>query len=475
MNQSTATLTERGCVRSTSRSTAKTPSNLRASPTAANPADPVALRPTGFYQRVIMQSLEQMTLGCLHLGLPDGSKKVIGAPGATISAGIRILNWNFFKRCVLFGDIGFGEAYVDGDWETDDITKVISWFILNVENSPAMSGSRAKKFLVNLLGWQNRIYHLLRPNSLTTSRRNISEHYDLGNDFYQLFLDPTMTYSSALFDSGGAELLLCPNSSSERSESVAAAAQQRRPTLEEAQIAKYDRLCRQLKLKPGEHVLEIGSGWGGFSKHAAQNYGVRITTVTISEEQFKYARDLFQCEGLAGRVEIKLMDYRRLTGRFDKIVSIEMLEAVGDAYLETYFAKCHELLKPRGLLALQMITCPDSRYDSLRKNVDWIQKHIFPGSLLLSLHRVNHALRKTGDLFLHDLKDLGMSYAETLRRWRVAFNQNETAVRALKFDTSFIRKWNYYLSYCEAAFAMRNISVVQAVYTRPNNSTLTNL
>jgi cyclopropane-fatty-acyl-phospholipid synthase len=404
----------------------------------------------GFYQRIVMQALERMTLGCLHLELPDGTKKTIGQPDAQISANVRVLNWAFFKRCILFGDIGFGEAFVDGDWDTDDITKVISWFILNVENSPAMSGSRGKKFLINLLGWQNRLSHLLRPNSLSTSRRNISEHYDLGNDFYKLFLDPTMTYSSALFTSTT-------------------------QTLQEAQTAKYDRLCRQLKLKPGEHVLEIGSGWGGFSLHAAKNYGVRITTVTISEEQFKYARELFQKENLADKIEIKLMDYRRLTGQFDKIVSIEMLEAVGEAYLETYFAKCHQVLKPGGLLALQMITCPDSRYDSLRKNVDWIQKHIFPGSLLLSVHRVNEALRKTGDLFLHDLKDLGLSYAETLKRWRVAFNQNEAAVRALKFDTRFIRKWNYYLSYCEAAFAMRNICVVQAIYTRPNNPTLTNL
>jgi cyclopropane-fatty-acyl-phospholipid synthase len=404
----------------------------------------------GFYQRVVIQSLKQMTLGCLHLELPDGTKKIIGQADAKISASVRIVNWNFFKRCVLFGDVGFGEAFVDGDWDTDDITRVISWFILNVENSPAMSGSRGKKFLVNLLGRYNRILHLLRPNSLETSRRNISEHYDLGNDFYKLFLDPTMTYSSALFEFPA-------------------------QTLEQAQIAKYDRLCRQLKLKPGEHVLEIGSGWGGFSLHAAKNHGVRVTTVTISEEQFKFARELFQKENLADKIEIKLMDYRLLTGQFDKIVSIEMLEAVGDAYLETYFAKCHEVLKPGGLLALQMITCPDSRYDSLHKNVDWIQKHIFPGSLLLSIHRVNEALRSTGDLFLHDLKDLGLSYAETLKRWRIAFNQNEATVRALKFDTRFIRKWNYYLSYCEAAFAMRNISVVQAIYTRPNNPTLANL
>jgi cyclopropane-fatty-acyl-phospholipid synthase len=412
------------------------------------PLSAVRDRKTGsFYQRIVMQSLRQMTLGCLHLELPDGTRTVIGQSGEKVSAEVRIVRWSFFKRCVLFGDIGFGEAYMDGDWETEDITKVISWFILNIENSPAMSGSRAKKLLINLLGWQNRIGHLLNWNSLDISRRNISFHYDLGNDFYKLFLDPTMTYSSALF-TGTAQ------------------------TLEHAQIAKYDRLCRVLRLRPEDHLLEIGSGWGGFSLHAAKNYGCKITTVTISQEQYNYARQLFQKENLAGQIEIKLQDYRKLTGSFDKIVSIEMLEAVGDEYLETYFAKCHEVLKPGGLLALQMITCPDSRQASLRKNVDWIQKHIFPGSLLLSIHRVNEALRRTGDLFLHDLKDLGLSYAETLKRWRIGFNQNEDMIRTLRFDTRFIRKWNYYLSYCEAAFAMRNISVVQAVYTRPNNPTL---
>lgn len=410
----------------------------------------VAERSGGLYERVVMQSLEKMTLGCLHLELPDGSVKIIGQPGATISANVRIFEWGFFKRCVLFGDIGFGEAYVDGDWDTDDITKVISWFILNVETSSTMSGGRGKRLLLNLLGWQNRLGHLFRPNSLATSKRNIAEHYDLGNDFYRLFLDPTMTYSSALFSA--------PTQS-----------------LEEAQVAKYDRLCRQLKLRRGERVLEIGSGWGGFSRYAAKNYGVKITTVTISEEQFRFASELFQREGLGGQVDIKLQDYRLLSGQFDKIVSIEMLEAVGDEFLETYFAKCHGLLAPGGLLALQMITCPDSRHAALRKDVDWIQKHIFPGSLLLSVHRVNEALRRTGDLFLHDLKDLGLSYAETLKRWRRRFNQNHAAVSALHFDDRFIRKWNYYLAYCEAAFAMRNITVVQAIYTRPNNPTLTML
>ena len=410
-------------------------------------ASPAVPRSSPFYQRQVLQSLAGMTRGCLRLELPDGSVMVFGQPDATPPALVRVVRPVFFKRCVLFGDIGFGEAYVDGDWETDDITRVIAWFILNVDNAPSMSGSTAKKWLVNLLGWQNRIRHWLRPNSLDTSRRNIAEHYDLGNEFYSLFLDPTMTYSSALFTAPG-------------------------QTLAAAQTAKYDRLCRQLRLQPGEHVLEIGSGWGGFSLHAARHYGVKITTVTISAEQFKYARALIQAEKLESQIEIKLMDYRKLSGQFDKIVSIEMIEAVGDAYLETYFAKCQELLKPAGLLALQMIICPDARHDSLRRNVDWIQKHIFPGSLLLSVRRVNEALRRTGDLGLHDLKDLGLDYAETLRRWRTAFNQNEAAVRALNFDTRFIRKWNYYLSYCEAAFARHNITVVQAVYTRPNNPTL---
>ncbi len=406
-----------------------------------------ARRARSFYESIVMGALEEMTLGCLHLELPDGTRKTIGQPGAEISASVQITNRNFFKRCVLFGDVGFGEAYVDGDWETDDITRVIAWFILNVENSPAMSGSRSKKFLLNLLGRYNRILHLLRPNSLETSRRNISEHYDLGNDFYKLFLDPTMTYSSALFESP-------------------------EQTLEAAQIAKYDSLCRKLKLKPTDHLLEIGSGWGGFSCHAAKNYGCRITTVTISEEQFKYASARFKNEGVADRVEIKLMDYRLITGQFDKIASIEMLEAVGHAYHEIYFAKCHKLLKRDGLLGLQMITCADARYDSLRKNVDWIQKHIFPGSLLLSVGRVNEALNKTGDLFLHDFLDMGNSYAKTLKLWREKFNQKREKIRALGFDEKFVRKWNYYFSYCEAAFAMRNISVVQAICTRPNNPTL---
>jgi cyclopropane-fatty-acyl-phospholipid synthase len=402
---------------------------------------------TSFYRRIILQALDQMKLGCLWLETPDGIAHRVGDPAAKVQARIRIVNERFFQRCLLFGDIGFGESYVDGDWETDDITAVISSFILNVENSPAMSGSKGSRLLLNVLGWYNRVLHSKRENTLENSSRNIREHYDLSNELYELFLDSTMTYSSALFDA--------PHQ-----------------TLEEAQFAKYDRLCRKLKLRAEDHVLEIGSGWGGFSIWAAKKYGCRVTTVTISEKQLQYARARIESECLSDRVQIELKDYRLVTGQFDRIVSIEMIEAVGDAYLETYFAACHRLLKNDGLLGLQMITCPDSRYDSLRQNVDWIQKHIFPGSLLLSVNRVQEALRKTGDLFLHDLFDMGSCYAETLKRWREKFNLRRAGVSDLGFDARFIRKWNYYLSYCEAAFAMRNISVVQAIYTRPNNPTL---
>ncbi len=398
----------------------------------------------GLYQRLVLAAFAKMNAGSLRLELPDGSVAQFGAPGAEVSATIRVLDVAFFQRCVLFGDVGFGESYIDGEWETDSIERVISWAIQNVENSPAMSGSKVRNLALNLLRISNRVQHLLRPNDERTARRNIAEHYDLGNDFYRLWLDPTMTYSSAYFTSAG-------------------------ESLEAAQTAKYDALCRKLQLRASDHVLEIGSGWGGFACHAVKHYGCRVTTVTISEEQLKYARERFVREGVADRVEIRLQDYRTIEGQFDKIVSIEMMEALGDRYLPTYCAKLHELLKPDGLVGVQYITVPDSRHAELRRGVDFIQKHIFPGSLLLSVGRVNETLNRTGDLFLHHLEDLGASYAHTLNLWWRNFNARLDEVRALGFDARFIRKWKYYLQYCESAFATRNISVVQAIYTRPNN------
>jgi len=400
-----------------------------------------------FHERHVLRALGRMTAGCLRLELPDGTARIIGTPGSEICATLRVRNDAFFHKVVLFGDVGFGESYVDGDWETDSIERVIAWAIHNLDNTPALSGSKIRSFSLNILRGWNRARHLLRPNNKTTARRNIAEHYDLGNDFYQLWLDRSMTYSSALFSSPA-------------------------QPLEEAQHAKYEALCRELRLRPQDHLLEIGCGWGGFACHAARHHGCRITTVTISQRQFDFAKARIDREGLAGRIDLRLQDYRDIEGTFDKVASIEMMEALGDRYLETYFSKIHEVLAPHGLVALQFITVPDSRHAQLKRGVDWIQKHIFPGSLLLSMGRVNEALHRTGDLFLHRLNDLGLDYARTLREWHGTFNGRIDDVRDLGFDDRFIRKWNYYLQYCEAAFAMRNISVVHATYTRPNNPLL---
>jgi len=240
-------------------------------------------------------------------------------------------------------------------------------------------------------------------------------------------------------------------------------------TLEEAQQEKNERLCRLLQLSPSDHVLEIGTGWGGWAVHAARNHGCRVTTVTLSRQQFDYAERRVAKEGLSDRVAVRLHDFRDIRGSYDKVVSIEMLEAIGHDYLPDFCRVVNDSLKPNGLLALQFITCPDSRYEQFRRGVDFIQKHIFPGSLLLSLNRVNEQLSSGAGMVLHGLDDMGADYALTLRRWSEAFAERRADVLALGFDERFLRKWNYYLAYCEAAFALRNISVVQTVHTRPNN------
>lgn len=400
-----------------------------------------------FNQAVTINTLAKMQLGHLSLTLPDGEKFTFGNGENELRASMQIKNNAFFKKCVLYGDIGFGESYMDGDWETDNIVDLISWLILNRHSNPAISGSKIKASFVNLFSFFNRFYHNSRENDPEGSRENISEHYDLGNDFYILFLDPTMTYSSGIFRDATY-------------------------TLEQAQFEKYDRLCRIMKINSDDHILEIGSGWGGFALHAAKNYGCKITTVTISEEQYKFAQKRIQDEGLDQQISIRLQDYRKLEGKFDKIVSIEMLEAVGHKYLPVYFRKCQELLKENGSLALQVITSPDSRYDEIRKGVDFIQKHIFPGSLLPSVAKINHCINDHSDMTLFDIKDIGLDYAHTLNLWHLDFNRNIAKVKELGMDTKFIRKWNYYLQYCEAAFKMRNISTLQLVYTKPNNTGL---
>ena len=394
-----------------------------------------------------------MTHGHLVLRLPEGGMVEFGrAPepkgsrlplGLAPSATIHVRDDRFFGRCALAGDIGFAEAYIDGYWDTPDIAAVIAWALLNLEHAPSLSGS-AQHWSLNLLGALNRIRHVLRPNSRRIARRNISEHYDLSNEFFQLMLDPTMMYSAGRWRDAD-------------------------QTLEEAQVEKNERLCSLLRLQPTDHVLEIGCGWGGWAIHAAQRHGCRVTSLTISERQFSLAWDRVQAAGVSDRVDVQLCDFRDVRGRFDKIVSIEMMEALGHRYVPDFCRSVARSLAPSGLVALQFITCPDSRYDEFRSGVDFIQKHIFPGSLLLSLNRVNELMTRAGGFVLNHLEDLGHDYARTLRRWRENLAANEAAVRALGFDERFRRKWDYYLQYCEAAFAMRNISVVQTVHTRPNN------
>jgi len=402
---------------------------------------------TSLYKKIVLEILSKMEKGQLNVTFPNGEEFVFGGSDKAVVANIKINNSRFFKRIVMYGDVGFGEAYVDGDWDTDNITNVISWMILNVENNPAVSGSGRKFSPISLLKSINRAYHKLNINSKSGSKKNISEHYDLNNDFFKLWLDESMTYSSAIFEGDTTDL-------------------------REAQIAKYDRLCRQLKIKSTDHVLEIGTGWGGFSIYAAENYGCKITSITISKEQYDYAKNLMTEKNLDKQIDVQLKDYRDISGSYDKIVSIEMLEAVGHEYLPTYFSKVNGLLKPDGAIGLQVITSHDSNYNQLRKGIDWIQKHIFPGSLLPSIAAINSAVNKTSNLYMHDLKNIGLDYARTLKEWRMSFNSRLNEVLKLNFTNTFVRKWNYYLSYCEAAFAMRNISVVQIVYTRPNNRNL---
>ncbi len=398
-----------------------------------------------FYRRLVLNSFAKLRRGRMEVALPGGGRAVYGDGQGGVPASMEILSENFFRRCVLHGPIGFAESYIAGEWGTADLVKAIAWFILNADDAPGMETRRSRgKGGMDLLNFLNRLRHLRRPNSRSMSRENIREHYDLSNEFFQLWLDPTMTYSSAWFE---------------------------RPDepLEAAQLRKYGKLCQRLRLAPSDHVLEIGSGWGGFSIYAARTHGCRVTTVTISQRQYDEAARRIREAGLGDRIQLLLCDYRDLRGKFDKVASIEMLEAVGDRYVDGYFAKIDELLEPHGLAGLQAILCPDNQYPILRDGVDFIQRHIFPGSLLMSNARIGQALRACGELNLFEYEDMAPHYALTLRRWREAFEERLGEVRALGFGEDFIRKWRYYLCYCEAGFGTRHITVAQMVFSRPDN------
>jgi cyclopropane-fatty-acyl-phospholipid synthase len=393
-------------------------------------------------RRLVLPELAKLTKGRLVLRLPEGAELVLGDPRATGGARMDVKDENAFRRIMLAADIGLTEGYMEGEWDSPDLNALIGFFIENIDQTPGMSGSARKAIGVGLFRIADRIGHLLRPNDKKMVRRNISEHYDVSNDFFRLFLDPSMMYSSARWE--GTD------------------------SLEQAQANKNDSLCRFLQLKPTDHVIEIGTGWGGWALHAVKKYGCRVTSLTISQAQHDLAVERVKAAGLADRITVKLEDFRDHQGSYDKCVSIEMMEALGHKYLPAFCASIGRLLKPDGIAAFQYITCPDSRYAQFRDGVDFIQKHIFPGSLLLSINRVGELMTKESGFQLDRLEEFGPDYARTLDAWCQAFEANLDKVRGMGFDERFIRKWRLYFRYCQAAFAHRNIGVVQAVYVRPN-------
>jgi cyclopropane-fatty-acyl-phospholipid synthase len=397
-------------------------------------------------RKFVLKELGQLSQGHLSLQLPEGTLLTFGNPTVAAGAAMHIQDENFFSRLILAADIGLAESYMAGEWDSPDLAAVIGFFIQNIERTPNMSGSARRTLGMGLWRFADRVGHLLRPNSKKTVRRNIAEHYDVSNDFFQLFLDPSMMYSSGRWTGVN--------------------------TLAEAQKAKNESLCRFLQLQPTDHVIEIGTGWGGWALHAVQNYGCRVTSLTISQAQYDLAQARIKAAGLQDRITVRLEDFRDHRGTYDKCVSIEMMEALGHRYLPDFGRAIHRLLKPQGIAAFQYITCPDSRYEQFRRGVDFIQKHIFPGSLLLSINRVNEIMTQAGQFQLHRLEEFGLDYARTLDAWCQNFEQNLERVRALGFDEAFIRKWRLYFRYCQAAFAHRNIGVVQAVYVRPNHPTI---
>ncbi|MFB3776317.1 MAG: class I SAM-dependent methyltransferase [Bryobacteraceae bacterium] len=357
--------------------------------------------------------------------------------GGGLSATVSVSDPRFYADLAFGGSIGAAESYMSGRWSADDLTTLVRIIVLNRKLLAGMEGGLA---LVTRPAQSLR--HWLRRNTREGSRRNIAAHYDLGNDFYGLWLDRSMTYSCNIFERPDA-------------------------TLEEAAAAKYERICRKLALRPDDHVLEIGAGWGGFAIHAAAKHGCRVTTTTISRQQYDFALDRIRQAGLADRIELLHEDYRNLSGSYDKLVSIEMIEAVGHHFLDAYFRVCSRRLKDNGAMALQAIIITDQVYEAQLRSPDFIKRYIFPGSFIPSIAAITRSVARATDMRLFDLEDITPHYPRTLRTWRERFFANVDAVRALGYPESFIRLWEYYLCYCEGAFLERYIGDVQMILAKP--------
>jgi cyclopropane-fatty-acyl-phospholipid synthase len=390
-------------------------------------------------RKAVFRMLENVRHGALELICP-GHTYYFGERGAALRACIAVHNERFFSRVLWGGDDAAGDSYVDGDWSSPDPVAVVRLAARNLHELE--SGNALLTFASRLF---HRVLHLKKGNSIAGSRRNIHAHYDLSNDFFRLFLDRNMVYSSAVYRHAS-------------------------DSLEEAQVEKLDRICRKLRLEPGDRLLEIGTGWGAFALHASRNYGCRVTTTTISREQHDQAKEVFAEAGEAGaRITLLLEDYRNLKGSFNKLASIEMFEAVGLSYYDAFFSACDRLLTPDGSMVMQAITMNEHRFDAYRKQSDWIQRRIFPGAQLASIREILNSLVRSTRLSLYQVEDIGLHYAYTLAEWRRRFHESIDEVRALGFDAAFCRMWDYYLAYCEGAFRERHISDVQLMLTKNAN------
>lgn len=384
--------------------------------------------------KAVLFALLQIKGGATVVSLPNGKRLRFGDDGVA-AVDFKIRDYRFARRVLLNGDIGFAEGLMAGEWETDDLSALLTLLADNVERfKRLLEGSPVGKAM-------NWLRHLSNANTKNGSRKNILAHYDLGNRFYEAWLDPSMTYSSARFDTKVRDL-------------------------EAAQHAKYRALAEHLDLKPTDHVLEIGCGWGGFAEFAAREYGARVTGITISDEQFAYATARMERAGLAHLVEIKRQDYRDVEGQFDKVASIEMFEAVGEQYWPTYFAKIADVLKPGGRAGLQIITIKDELFATYRKRADFIQRYVFPGGMLASVERLKEETAKAG-LAWREIEAFGQSYAQTLAAWADRFKAKWSDIRALGFDERFKQLWLFYLSYCEAGFRTGRTNVVQLELAKP--------
>ncbi|ROT99694.1 class I SAM-dependent methyltransferase [Marinobacter sp. R17] len=391
-------------------------------------------------RRLVLKQLQQLEAGVLTVKEAGRADTLCGDGDTRFPpAEIRIHEASAWRDILTGGGIGAAEAYVAGDWTSPDLTALLRFFTRNIDRMNAFEDrfSWITKPALKGLHWLNR-------NSREGSRKNIEAHYDLGNALFEIFLDPTMMYSSAVY----------PDEAT---------------NLDEAAVFKLDLICRKLNLGADDRVIEIGTGWGGFALHAARHYGCHVTTTTISREQHDLAQERIRKEGLEDRITLLFDDYRDLTGQYDKLVSIEMIEAVGPQYLESYFSQISHLLKPDGLALIQAINMPEQRYDRALRNVDFIQRYIFPGSFIPSFGAILEAVRHQTDLVMVQSDDFGFHYARTLQDWRQRFMDARRRIRELGYDEAFIRLWDFYFSYCEAGFSERAIGVSQILFAKPGN------